>query len=71
MEEIREKKQEIRDTMARKLAALSPETKAAKIKSIEERLFEFANFLESRIALLYTPINGEVDTFEIIRRSYM
>jgi 5-formyltetrahydrofolate cyclo-ligase len=71
MEEIQEKKQEIRSNMAARLAALPPETLAQKTKAIENRLFEFANFLEARIALLYTPINGEIDTSEIIHRSSM
>jgi 5-formyltetrahydrofolate cyclo-ligase len=69
MEEIREKKQEVRDEVARKIAALSPEQIAEKTKAIENRLFEFANFLESRIVLFYTPAPNEVDTLEIIRRS--
>ena len=71
MEEIREKKQEIRDEIARKITSLKPDALAAKTKAIEDRLFEFANFLEARIALLYTPISAEVDTREIIQRSYM
>ena len=33
MEEIREKKQEVRDEVARKIAALSPEQVAEKIKA--------------------------------------
>jgi 5-formyltetrahydrofolate cyclo-ligase len=71
MEEVREKKQEIRDDIARKLGALKPEQLNAKTKAIEERLFEFANFLEARIILLYTSAANEVDTDEIIRRSFM
>jgi 5-formyltetrahydrofolate cyclo-ligase len=70
MEEIREKKQEIRDEIAAKLKALPADVIAAKKKAIENRLFEFANFLEARIALLYTPVANEVDTLEIIARSY-
>jgi 5-formyltetrahydrofolate cyclo-ligase len=69
MEEVREKKQEIRDNIARKIGALGPDEVAAKTKAIEERLFEFANFLEARIVLLYTPATNEVDTTEIIKRS--
>jgi 5-formyltetrahydrofolate cyclo-ligase len=71
MEEIREKKQEIRDEMARKMLALSPEQLGEKVKAIENRLFEFANFLESRIVLLYTAAPGEVDTGAIIQRSFL
>jgi 5-formyltetrahydrofolate cyclo-ligase len=71
MEEIREKKQEIRDEIVQKITGLGESPLAAKTKAIEERLFEFANYLEARIALLYTPALVEVDTREIIKRSYM
>ena len=71
MEEIREKKQEIRNEINRLIAQYPPDVLAAKTNGIEERLFEFANYLEARIALLYTPVAPEVDTLEIIKRSYM
>ncbi len=71
MEEIREKKQEIRDGMARYVAAMETEAVAAKTKAIEDRLFEFANYLEARIALLYTSAPTEVATQSIIKRSFM
>jgi 5-formyltetrahydrofolate cyclo-ligase len=71
MEEIREKKQEIRNDINRLIAQYPPDVLAAKTKGIEERLFEFANYLEARIALLYAPVSPEVDTLEIIKRSYM
>ena len=71
MEENRERKQEVRDEMARKIAEMPTEILSAKIKAIENRLFEFANYLEARIALLYTPLTGEVDTAGIIARSFM
>ncbi len=70
MEEIREKKQEMRDEIAFNISALKPDVVAQKTKAIEERLFEFANFLESRIALLYTPAANEVATLDIIKRSF-
>jgi 5-formyltetrahydrofolate cyclo-ligase len=70
MEEIREKKQEIRDEIASRIAALKPDVVTEKTKAIEDRLFEFANFLESRIALLYTPAANEVATLDIIKRSF-
>lgn len=69
MEEIREKKQDIRDEVANKIATLSADEIDKQRQAIENRLFEFANFLESRIVLLYTPAPNEVDTMEIIRRS--
>lgn len=71
MEEIREKKQELRNEAMRRFNALQPEIIAERTRAIENRLFEFANFLESRIVLLYTPLPGEVDTNEIIQRSFM
>lgn len=71
MEEIREKKQEIRDEITAKMKALAADEIAKKNKAIENRLFEFANFLEARIAMLYTPVTNEVDTMDIIKRSYM
>jgi 5-formyltetrahydrofolate cyclo-ligase len=71
MEEIQEKKQEIRDEIVQKISDLGQSPLATKTKAIEERLFEFANYLEARIALLYTPAPGEVDTQEIIKRSYL
>ena len=71
MEEIREKKQDIRDDVANKMATLSTDEIDQQRQAIENRLFEFANFLESRIVLLYTPTRNEVDTMEIIRRSFM
>ncbi len=71
MEEIREKKQEIREDISRKIGALKPDQIIEKTKAIEERLFEFANFLEARIVLLYTSAVNEVDTAEIIKRSFM
>lgn len=71
MEEIREKKQEIRDEMIQKVSQIGDKPLAAKSKAVEERLFEFANFLEARIVLLYDAAKGEVDTRKIIKRSYM
>ncbi|MCJ8502086.1 5-formyltetrahydrofolate cyclo-ligase [Desulfatitalea alkaliphila] len=71
MEETRERKSELREEALGRLAALDPGQIAEKVKAIEERLFEFANFLESRIVLFYTPAPGEVDTTEILRRSVM
>lgn len=71
MEEIQEKKQEIRDEIVQKISGLGQSPLAAKTKAVEERLFEFANYLEARIALLYTPALAEVDTREIIKRSYL
>ena len=70
MEEIQAAKSQIRNDIARSLAVLSEKEIAAKTKAIENRLFEFANFLESKIALLYIDSGSEVATRSIITRSF-
>ena len=68
MEEIRETKDEIRDNIAKALDELSAGEVAEKTKKIEDRLFEFANFLEANIALLYINSTSEVKSGRIIKR---
>jgi 5-formyltetrahydrofolate cyclo-ligase len=68
MEEIRETKDEIRSNIAKTLAALSDREVEEKITRIENRLFEFANFLEANIVLLYINSTSEVNTLKIIER---
>jgi len=68
MEEIRETKDEIRNKIAKALAALSVNEIEEKITRIENRLFEFANFLEANIVLLYINSTSEVNTLKIIER---
>jgi 5-formyltetrahydrofolate cyclo-ligase len=70
MEEIREAKSELRSKIERTLNALSPELRDAKIREIEDRLFDFANFLEARIVLLYVADKNEVDTQEILKKTF-
>ena len=41
-----------------------------KTEAIENRLFEFANFLEATITLLYVNGTHEVDTQQILHRSF-
>lgn len=48
---------------------MSGEELKAHTRSIENRLFEFANFLESRIVLLYVNAENEVATDAIIKRT--
>ena len=68
MEEIRETKDEIRKNIAKTLDALSESEVEEKTKKIENRLFEFANFLEANIALLYVNSISEVKSLQIIKR---
>jgi 5-formyltetrahydrofolate cyclo-ligase len=70
MEEIKEKKQELRKDIEKKLASLSENELLKNNKAIEQRLFEFANFLEARIVLFYLNFGCEVDTLNIIKKSY-
>jgi len=68
MDEIRETKDEIRSSIAKTLAELSESVVEKNTKRIEKRLFEFANFLEANIALLYVNSISEVNSFKIIKR---
>jgi 5-formyltetrahydrofolate cyclo-ligase len=68
MEEIRQTKDDIRGNVQRALAALSDKEIKDKTLRIEKRLFEFANFLEANIVLLYINSNCEVSSLNIIER---
>ena len=70
MEEIGAAKIQIREEISQLMSALSEDQIAEKTRAIESRLFEFANFLESKIALLYVNGDNEVQTESIIKRSY-
>ena len=70
MEEIGTTKIQIRQDIAKTISELSENEVADKTKAIEKKLFDFANFLESKIILLYVNSNFEVKTNNIIRRSY-
>jgi len=70
MDEVREKKQEIRNEIATFFGALEDEVLAANTTVIENRLFEFANFLEAKIVMLYVNAENEVGTQNIIKRAY-
>ena len=70
MEEIGAAKIQIREDITQIIAELAEIDIAKKVKSIEDRLFEFANFLEAKIALLYVSGDIEVQTKNIIKRAY-
>ncbi len=70
MDEVREKKQEIRDGISTFFNSLSVDVLQANTQIIENRLFEFANFLESKIVMLYVNAENEVATENIIKRAY-
>jgi 5-formyltetrahydrofolate cyclo-ligase len=68
MEEIRQTKDDIRRNIEKALALLSDKEIKDKTQRIEKRLFEFANFLEANIVLLYINSHCEVNSLEIIKR---
>jgi 5-formyltetrahydrofolate cyclo-ligase len=70
MEEIQITKSQIREETAQKIAALSAKIIAEKAKAIEDRLFDFANFLESKIALMYVNNEHEIPTQNILLRAF-
>lgn len=70
MDEVREKKQEIRNEIADFFKSISREVLEEKTRTIENRLFEFANFLESKIVMLYMHAENEVDTGTIVKHAY-
>lgn len=70
MEGIQDKKLEIRNEIGKCLDALSDGDRQKKNKIITERLFNFANFLEAKISLLYMDLGYEVKTLEIIKKCF-
>ena len=70
MEEIRATKDEIRNDIAKRLATLAAGKTEDKVRAIEKRLFEFANFLEANIVLLYINSTNEVNSQQIIKKCF-
>jgi 5-formyltetrahydrofolate cyclo-ligase len=70
MDEVRQKKQEIRNEISTFFDSLPADQIEANTHIIESRLFEFANFLESKIVMLYLNAENEVATDNIIKRSF-
>ncbi|MEN8806418.1 MAG: 5-formyltetrahydrofolate cyclo-ligase [Desulfobacterales bacterium] len=70
MEEIQKTKADIRKEIAAAIGRLSVDELAEKTSLIENRLFDFANFLESKIALMYIENPNEVKSADIIRRTF-
>lgn len=68
MEDLKEKKQELRKKIDKKLSALSRKELKQKYQAIEEQLFGFANFLEAQTAMFYISQSNEVDTRPILKR---
>lgn len=69
MDEVKVTKNDIRMEIAEKLNSLPTAEQKEKTSIIENRLFEFANFLESKIVLLYVNKKNEIDTSKILPRT--
>ena len=70
MEDIQKTKADIRNEMAAQIGKLSAGELKEKTRDIENRLFEFANFLESKIVLLYISGANEVHSEALIKRAF-
>lgn len=69
MQDLKEKKAEIRrDALARR-DALTDQERARRTKAITASLFAFANFLESKTVLFYMNSGSEVATEAMIRKA--
>lgn len=69
MTETKDGKERILSEISTKIAELPPGELDEKQKIIENNFMGFANFLESRTALLYTERSSEIPTAAIIKRS--
>ena len=69
MEEIQEAKQVLRAKVENSIGELAADELENKIEIIHERLFDFANFLEARIVLLYVNAPNEVPSMKIIEET--
>ncbi|SDT87066.1 5-formyltetrahydrofolate cyclo-ligase [Desulfobacula phenolica] len=69
MDEIKNGKNNNLAVVAERLAKLTKEELSEKYKTIEAKLFEFANFMEAHLAFLYTPVSNEIPTERIIKKA--
>lgn len=69
MDEMKNTKTSILAQVAERLDAFTKEELENKYKEIENKVFEFANFMEAQTAFLYTPSNTEIPTEAIIKKA--
>jgi len=68
MDDMKEKKSSMIEKITQRIESYSAPEISEKLDQIENRLFEFANFVEAKIVLLYMQRIQEVDTSMIIKR---
>ena len=61
---------ELRQQALAALARLTKADREERTQAVEARLFDFANFLEARIVMMYIAAEGEVDTYHMIQRAF-
>jgi len=69
MDEIKNGKINNLTVVAKRLESLTKEELFEKYKTIEYKLFEFANFMEADLVFLYTPTSNEIPTEKIIKKA--
>jgi 5-formyltetrahydrofolate cyclo-ligase len=67
MDDLKQTKSKIRKDMITTLESLSESEIALKTRKIENRLYDFANFIEANITMLYVGCPGEVSSRNIIK----
>ena len=70
MEDSQGTKEELRQQAVAAVGRLTKSERAAKTRAVEERLFDFANFLEAHIVMMYLPGEGEIDTRAMIASAF-
>ena len=69
MDEIKDPKDGMLNRIADTIAHFSREEQIEKQETIENKLFEFANFIEAETVFFYSGKAGEIHTESIIRRA--
>lgn len=70
MEDVGDKKLVMIKSVKDALSEFDEKELAEKRQMVEDRLFDFANFMESKIVLLYLGTGTELDTKDIIKRCF-
>jgi 5-formyltetrahydrofolate cyclo-ligase len=69
MDDVKDKKRDVLNDIIEKIENFSEEDRKKRQDAVEKRLFDFANFIEAKVALIYLRRRCEVDTVSIIQKS--
>ena len=70
MEDVKEVKQAISEDVVKKIGSFTKDEISEKSRLIQERLFDFANFIESSVVMIYPSKKDEVDTGRVISHCF-